>query len=145
MRILLDEDVPVQALAVLRHLLRGHLVEHVAEMSKWRGKKDIPMIRDAAAKGYQMLVTNNIKQFDDPDETEAIRRARIHHVVYGQRRPGPKGLGLAIGSLVAAMPMVVTQLETVESQRLVSIHGLDPDRRYKVTDPRRDPPRYWRC
>lgn len=144
MKVLLDEDVPAPVLEVLRHLLRGHSVDYVGEMSRWRGKKDIPMIRDAAAKGYDVLITNNVKQFEDPDETDAIRRSRIHHVVYRQRHPGMKGLGLAIGSLTAAMPMVLVELEAVETQRLVKINSLDPTRRYEVTDPRKDPPRYWR-
>jgi len=37
-RLLLDEDVPVQLLGPLRHLLREHVVDHVQYLG-WKGKK----------------------------------------------------------------------------------------------------------
>lgn len=49
MRLLLDEDVPVQLLEPLRHLLPGHLVDHVQAIG-WKGKKDLFLLTDAAAK-----------------------------------------------------------------------------------------------
>jgi hypothetical protein len=143
MRILLDADTPIQLLAVLRHLLPEHQVDHVHELG-WSGKKDIPLLRDAGAR-YQVFVTNDANQLDNPDETAAIRRSRLHHVRYGHRKPGLRGLALAIGAVVAAMPDVVEHLENAESQRLVQVKGLDPNpkHRFESTDPTRHPPRYW--
>lgn len=53
------------------------------------------------------------------------------------------GLGLALGSIIAAMPIVMEELEQADGQRLVHIVGLDPGRRYELTDPAVAPPRYW--
>ncbi|NIL60038.1 hypothetical protein HCB18_27310 [Salinispora arenicola] len=48
--ILLDEDVPRQAVEILRQVLRGHQIEHV-HLIKWSGKKDNYLYRDAAKSG----------------------------------------------------------------------------------------------
>jgi len=45
MRLLLDEDVPVQLLEPLRHLLFGHQVEHTDQLG-WKGKKDRFLLPD---------------------------------------------------------------------------------------------------
>jgi hypothetical protein len=143
MRILLDADTPIQLLAVLRHILPTHRVDHVHELG-WSSKKDIPLLRDASAQ-YQVFVTNDANQLDDPDETAAIRKSRLHHVRYGQRQPGLRGLALAIGAVVAAMPGVMEHLEGAETQRLIQVKGLDPNpnHRFESADPARQPPRYW--
>lgn len=141
MRVLLDEDVPEQVILVLRHLLRGHTVAHVHELG-WSGKKDIPLFRDAKGR-FDAILTNNYRQLDDPDEASQIKKSAIHHISYGQRVEGIRGLALAIGAIVAAMPAIIEELAAADGQRLVTIHGLAPRRRYDITDPRRDPPRYW--
>lgn len=54
------------------------------------------------------------------------------------------GLGLALGSIIAAMPMVMNELEEATHQMLVRIVAVDPTRRYVLADPRTDPPSsYW--
>lgn len=141
MRLLLDEDVPEQVTDVLTHLLRGHSVHHIQQIG-WKGKQDIPLFRDATGK-FDVILTNNHKQLDDPDETAQIKKSGLHHISYGQRVDGIRGLGLAIGAIVAALPAVMEELAEAQSQRLVKIHGLAPTRRYDIVDPRRDPPRYW--
>ena len=45
MRLLLDEDVPVQLLEPLRHLLFGHQVDHTDQLG-WKGKKDRFLLQD---------------------------------------------------------------------------------------------------
>jgi hypothetical protein len=35
------------------------------------------------------------------------------------------------------------ELEQANGQRLVHIAGLDPNRRFELTDPARNPPKYW--
>lgn len=144
MRVLLDEDVPVPVLALLRHVLPSHTVDHVTQIG-WSGKKDRQLYRDAAAKGYNVVVTNNKDQLSDPDECRAIKRSGIHWVSYRHRNPGLKGLAVAVASIIAAMPDVIAELDQAAGQRLVKITGIDPTtRRYKCIDPRREPPRYWR-
>ena len=55
-----------------------------------------------------------------------------------------RGLGLAIGAIIAAMPMVMEKLVEADSQRLVKITSIDTGKRFDMTDPRRNPPSpYW--
>lgn len=143
MRILLDADTPIQMLSLLRHVLPKHQVDHVHGKS-WSAKKDVPLLRDAGAAGYDVFVTNDWNQLDDPAETDAIKKSRLHHVRYNQRRGGLKGLALSIGAVVAAMPYVVEFLENADRQQLVRVAGIDPNGRFDCVDPSRDPPRYWR-
>lgn len=91
MRLLLDEDVAVPLVDLIRHLLREHTVDHVTSVG-WRGKKDRPLFRDAAGR-FDAVLTNNIRQFNDPDECRAIQRSRLHHISYEQG-DGLDGLGL---------------------------------------------------
>lgn len=143
MRILLDADTPAQMLLVLRHVLQKHQVDHVHDKG-WSSKKDVVLLRDAAAAGYDVFVTNDWNQLDDPSETDAVRKSGLHHVRYNQRRVGLKGLALAIGAVVAAMPYIVEFLGDADGQRLIRVTGLDQNGRFDAVDPRRDPPRYWR-
>jgi hypothetical protein len=142
MRVLIDEDTPIQVVGPLKHLLRRHLIDHVAEKG-WKGKKDRFLLRDAKNAGYDVIITRDHNQLSDPAECTAIKRSGLHHVTYSQKREGMAGLALAIGAVIAAMPLVMAELERADSQRLVRIAGLEPARRYKVTDPTRDPPAYW--
>lgn len=143
MRILLDEDVPRPVVELLRHVLRGHDVDHVQEI-KWAGKKDLVLYQDAKRAGYDVVVTNDAAQMSDPDECKAVKKTGMHRVSYRQRHPGLRGLATAVASLIAAMPDVVAELANADGQRLIAITGIDPTRqRYTIVDPRRDPPPYW--
>jgi hypothetical protein len=142
MLILLDEDVPEPVINVLRYLLRGHKVSHVHEI-KWSGKSDIFLYRDARARGYSIVVTNDGHQMTDPDECSAVRKSGVHRVSYDQRS-GLKGLAVALASMVAAMPDIVNELDNAGGQRLVHIISIDANRkRYTIIDPKRTPPKYW--
>jgi hypothetical protein len=142
MRVLIDEDTAVQLLDPLRHLLPRHDVEHIGTL-RWKGKKDRRVYADARAAGYDVIITRDSNQLSDPGECTAIKRARIHHVRYSQKRKGMPGRGLALGAVIAAMPMVMDELEQAEGQRLVHIVGLEPTRRYELTDPSQKPSVYW--
>jgi hypothetical protein len=141
MRILLDEDVPRQVVDILRHLLPAHETAHIHEI-KWSGKSDLFLFRDATGR-FETIVTNNYRQFDDPEETARIKKSGLHHISYKQRASGLKGLGLAIGAIVAAMPAIVEDLALASGQRIVQIHELEVSHRYLIVDPRRNPPKYW--
>jgi predicted nuclease of predicted toxin-antitoxin system len=142
MRLLLDENVPVQAVEVLRRTLRGHEVDHV-EGIRWKGKKDLNLLPDAAAAGYAAFVTKDANQLNDPKETQLIRKSKLHHIRFGQD-DGVAGFARAVGALVAAMPEVVEELATVRGPRLVNITKLDRRKRHTTIDPKTDPPPYWR-
>lgn len=131
-------------LKLLGYVLPKHVVEHVTDI-KWSGKQDIPLFADAKKRGYEVFVTNNIGQFDVPEECDVIKKSRIHHVAYTQRRSGMEGLALATGAVVAAMPAVMNALEGTHGQRIVRIAALQPDRRFTMADPAKNPPsKYWR-
>lgn len=143
MRILLDEDTPVQLLDVLRHLMPRHRLDHIRGLG-WSGKKDRAVLSDAPTANYDALLTNDARQLDDPDETDAIKKSGLHHIRYTQRQPGLRGLALLMGAVISSMPGVVEDLADARGQRLVQIHGLEPRGRYRIIDPLREPPRYWR-
>lgn len=142
MKLLIDEDTAVQLVEPLRHVLVGHEVAHISGLS-WKGKKDRQVLPDAKGAGYHALITRDRAQFSDPGECDAIKKSGLHHVRYGQRQ-GTRGLALALGAIIAAMPMVVEELENASGQRLVLITAIDPRRRFDITDPRKTPPSpYW--
>lgn len=144
MRILVDENSAVQLVELLGYLLPGHQVDHVTRIG-WSGKKDIPLLRDAAKKGYDVFLTRDNAQLDNPDETRAIMRAKIHHVRYTQTVDGLVGVGLSMGAIAAAMPLVMKELADADGQRLVKIGRLDhaPKSRFHSQDPRKSQPKYW--
>lgn len=53
------------------------------------------------------------------------------------------GLGLALGAVIAAIPMVMDELQQADGQRLVHIARLDARGRYEMTNPAANPPVYW--
>ncbi len=146
MKVLLDEDVPVQLLDALVPVLDGHRVEHVQRLG-WNGKKDLNLLPDAARRGYQVLVTNDKNQLNDPDECRAIRDSGLHHVRYDQdTKLGKEGLGLAMASVLAAAAAFMRDLEAADSQRLVHVQSIRAHARaarYRLVDPIIDPPVYW--
>ena len=144
-KLLLDEDVPVQLLEPLRRLLPGHQVDHVQGLG-WKGKPDHFLLADAAARGYDVLVTNDSGQMDIPKECRDIRDSGIHHTRY-RMLDGLDGLALAMGAVLAAgmaaIRPIVKELASVGAQRLVVVQGIAPGKRHTTVDPAVDPPRYW--
>jgi PIN domain-containing protein len=144
MRILIDENVPVPMLEMLRRLLPEHEVRHVSEL-KWAGKKDLALLPDAAKRGFEAFLTKDGRQLEDPSETAAIKKSGMHHIRFSHGHRGMVGLGLAMGAVIAAMPLIVREPGAAESQQLVHIKGLDPGARHRfdLLDPAKAPPRYW--
>ncbi|MGH8574910.1 MAG: hypothetical protein ACREX8_20435, partial [Gammaproteobacteria bacterium] len=58
-------------------------------------------------------------------------------------RRGVDGLALAMAAVMAAIRPAVRDLGDAEGQRLVEIQSIQATKRYKITDPRVDPPPYW--
>lgn len=59
--------MPVQVLDALRQILDGHEV-HQVDTIKWKSKKDLALLPDAAGRGYQVIVSNDKNQLNDPHE-----------------------------------------------------------------------------
>ncbi len=142
MRFLLDENVPVQLLEALRCVLPAHGVDHVDTLG-WKGKQDRFLFPDAAAAGYDALLTVDRRQLDDPTELRAIRSSGLHHITFPQAE-GIAGLARTIAAVIAAVPGIAAELSSVDGQRLVRIRGLAKTRRHEMIDPRTKPPPYWR-
>jgi hypothetical protein len=145
MRILLDEDTPVQILGPLRHVLRRHEVHGIHEIG-WSGKKDPQVLRDlkSSTPRYEVFLTNDKSQLTSPDLCDLIKKAAVHHVRYDQGS-GTLGLALAMAAIIAAMPKVVEDLESAKGQRVVKIKSLDrATARHEIVDPAKHPPSpYW--
>lgn len=142
MKLLLDEDVPVPLTELLRHILREHDVLHVYDVG-WGTKIDRNLYRDARRRGFDAVLTNNLRQLNDPDECRAIQQSGLHHITY-ELPNGLDGLALACGAICAAIRPVVVALSAAPSQRLVRITGLAATRkRYAITNPATHPPAYW--
>jgi PIN like domain len=124
MRLLIDEDTAVQLVEPLRHVLLGHEVAHISDLS-WKGKKDVRVLPDAKSAGYHVLITRDRAQFSDPRECDAIKKSGLHHVRYSQRE-GARGLALALGAIIAAMPILMEELEIAAGQRLVQSRASSP-------------------
>ncbi|WP_432886804.1 DUF5615 family PIN-like protein [Kribbella sp. CA-245084] len=145
MRILLDEDTPVQLIEPMKHVLPSHQIDHVTGLRGWSGKADSAVYADAKKRRYDALVTKDRNQLSDPPHVTMVRKSGLHRVAFKQRHVGLLGLSIAMGSVLAAIVPVMAELIAADGQRLVHITGIDPSkRRYDIVDPRRDPPTYWR-
>lgn len=146
MRVLVDEGMPIQVLAPLR-LNKGHVFEHVDEIN-WKGKQDGPLFRDAAARGFEAVLTLDLSQLDSVDESRALKRSGLHHVGIAQGRSaqGIKGIARVISSVVVSMPYVLVELAQADGQRVVELSLLSASRRHSIFDPKIEPGRfpYWR-
>ena len=107
MRLLIDEDTAVQLIEPLRHVLLGHEVAHISDLS-WKGKKDLRVLPDAKGcriprmsppehdngrdQGRQ-LVRSVIKNFNYPGRAVVLRR--YASCVSGQRYRQLTGLPAA--------------------------------------------------
>lgn len=101
------------------------------------------MLPDAARRSYDVLVTNDSRQLDNPDETRAIRDSGMHHVRYHQdTRRGVDGLASAMAAVMAAIRPIVRELEASKTQLLIEIQRLAQGKRHTAVDPAIDPPPY---
>jgi predicted nuclease of predicted toxin-antitoxin system len=73
MRLLIDEDTAVQLVEPLRHVLLGHEVAHISDLS-WKGKKDLRVLPDARDAGFHVLITRDRAQFNDPQIWRSLQR-----------------------------------------------------------------------
>jgi len=146
MRVLVDEAMPLQVVEPLR-LNKGHAFDHVDEL-RWKGKKDVSLFRDAAANGYEVVLTLDLAQLDSADESRALKRSGLHQVAIAQGRSaqGVRGMARVIASVIVSMPYVLDDLIAAPGQRIVELSLLAGIRRHVVHDPAVEPHRfpYWR-
>lgn len=120
MKLLLDENTPIQLLPVLRQVLDAdHIVDHVHDI-QWDSKKDEHLIPDAKGRGYDVLVARDSRQLEDPQESKLLKRVGIHHVRFAQGS-GRKGLARAIGAVIASIA------GPAPAGRPVRVRGSEPE------------------
>lgn len=147
MKVLIDENVPRPLLDALRILLKTrHDLSHVHDL-KWQGTKDVPLYEKAAGEGFEAVLTNDRHQMQRPLEVEAIAQSGLHRIEYrvNAKHGGLIGLATAIATVCAGLPHALDELRDADGQRLILLNGMDPTRRsrIKVTDPTREPPKFW--
>jgi len=64
---------PSQLIEPLRHVLLGHEVAHISDLS-WKGKKDLRVLPDARDAGFHVLITRDRAQFNDPQIWRSLQR-----------------------------------------------------------------------
>jgi hypothetical protein len=128
-------------------LNRTHGFDHVEDVG-WKGKPDVQLFRDAAAKDFEVILTLDLAQLDSIEECRALRKSGVHHVGIAQGRSaqGIKGVARVISSVLVAMPFVLAELEQASGQRIVELSLLSATKRHATFDPRVDAARfpYWR-
>jgi hypothetical protein len=146
MRVLVDEGMPVQVLPPLR-LNKPHEFDHIDDLH-WKGKQDIQLFADAAARSYDAVLTLDLDQLASVQEARALKRSGLHHIGIHQGRSaqGIRGIARVISSVIVAMPYVLADLDAAEGQRIVELALLSATRRHQTIDPRRNATRfpYWR-
>jgi hypothetical protein len=65
---LLDEDTAVQLIEPLQHVLLGHEVAHISDLS-WKGKKDLRVLPDARDAGFHVLKAVMMVRWSDDTRT----------------------------------------------------------------------------
>ena len=87
-------------------------------------------------------------QLSDVEECRALKRSGLHHISLRQGRTvsGVSGVARVIGSIVAAMPYVLADLEGQRGQRIVELQLLAASSRHETFNPNREAERYpyWR-
>ena len=127
MKLLLDENVPAPITSTVKTLLRrSHDVQHVIDLAGWSGTKDLQLYGKAKDAGFHVVVTNDAKQMNRKPEVEAIAKSGLHRIQYPHKQDGLAGLGLAMATVCAALPLVLAELAAADGQRLVTLKGIDP-------------------
>ncbi len=127
MKILIDEQTPVQFTAsIAAGIGPAHEVVHVHDLG-WSGTKDVELLKRAGSKGFDLIITNDRDQVNDPAESRAIRRSGIHHLLYP--RMGGKGLSgftLTLAALLAALPAVLAAITDSDNQLFIRVKKISP-------------------
>ncbi|MDR8414120.1 hypothetical protein MTP10_35995 [Nonomuraea sp. 3-1Str] len=145
MRLLLDENVPKPLQQVLTAFIVNHEIVHLLELAGWSGTRDESLYPRAAAKGFDVILTNDGRQMQRPREVAAIAASGMHRIEYPHRHPGLVGMGVAIATVSAGLPSALALLEAAKGQRLISLRGVDPTAAHRLSliDPAVSPPKFW--
>lgn len=135
MKVLVDEQTPVFYTRVIRDLLPQDSVKHVDEL-RWKSKKDHRLLPDAKRRGFNVFITNDRSQLNDPHETRVIVQSGLHHVCYPRIGSGLRGQGLTLASLAAALSFAMEEIRSATNQLFIAVKKIDgaPSSRVIVRD-----------
>lgn len=144
-RLLLDENVSRPLHQAITAFVLHHEIVHLLDLDRWSGTKDEKLYPRAAAEGFHVVLTNDARQMQRPREVEAIATSGLHRIEYPHRHPGLIGIGLAIATVAAGLPVALALLAEADEQRLATLRGIDPTpaSRLRIVDPTVSPPKYW--
>ncbi|MFD0883018.1 hypothetical protein ACFQ08_00340 [Streptosporangium algeriense] len=145
MRLLLDENVSRPLHQAIKAFILNHEIVHLLDLDRWSGTKDESLYPRAADEGFHAVLTNDARQMQRSREVAAIAASGLHRIEYPHRHPGLAGVGLAIATVAAGLPVALELLTEAEGQRLVTLRGIDPmpASRLRVVDPAVSPPKHW--
>src|SRR5690349_7080892 len=122
----MDENVARPLAEALRAFLTAHRLDHLTELDGWAGTADVDLYKRAAQDGYSAILTTDGRQMQRPNEVAAIAASGVHRIEYSQRHAGLVGLGVAIGTVCAGLPLALAELTQASSQLLVKLNGINP-------------------
>lgn len=127
MKILIDEQTPVQfSASIAAGLGPAYEVVHVHDLG-WSGTKDVELLKRAESKGFDLIITNDRDQINDPAESRAIRRSGIHHLLYPRfGGKGFSGFTLTLAALLAALPAVLAAIADSDNQLFIKVRKISP-------------------
>lgn len=129
MKFMLDENIPqtVAALLSATYPASRHQFTHVYDVD-WGSEKDDPLIAAIADHGYNALITEDRRQLKD--HAPALVRAGIHWVGYKSktRLSGTAAFTSKTATVVAAMDLVIAEIEGAEEQVFLNLHNIPLER-----------------
>lgn len=145
MRLLLDENVPKPLHQALTLFILSHKVIHLLDLPGWSGTRDQSLYPRAAAEGFHAVLTNDGRQMQREREVAAIAASGLHRIEYPHKHSGLLGIGVAIATVTASLPIALDILEQAGSQQLITLRGVDPTpaSRLRIRDPAVSPPKFW--
>ncbi|GGL07328.1 PIN-like domain-containing protein [Planomonospora parontospora] len=145
MRLLLDENVPKPLRDVLSAFIVNHQVVHLLDLPGWSGTRDETLYPRAATEGFHAVLTNDGRQMQRHREVAVIASSGLHRIEYPHKHGGLVGMGIAVATITAGLPLALALLDKADGQRLITLRGVDPTpgSRLGVTDPAVDPPKFW--
>lgn len=129
MKFMIDENIPqtVAALLSATYPASRHQFTHVYDVD-WGSEKDDPLIDAIARHGYDALITEDRRQLKD--HAPALVRAGIHWIGYKSktRLSGSAAITSKTATIVAAMDLVIAEIEGAVDQVFMNLHNIPLER-----------------
>lgn len=128
MKYFFDENLHVQIPSIMEALAPSHSFSN-ARMERLAGYDDVDLIPEVASRGFDALVTNDIRQMMVPEEILAIRQSGMHWISVAKASiPGLHGLSAVTATLVAAMPHLLDIHDENSSAQRIKLMGRGRER-----------------